>query len=301
MKLIALTIALSIFHGIAISSPASEMDDPDSIFDGVLSRHVSEDGLIDYKCLAKDTEFIKYTDYLSNKDPDTLPSDKYRLAFWINAYNAFVLTGITKEECICIGKQRIVLPSCEPARALSVNCISAIDIKIDRKENCIEIYRGHLLGMNCQRLLDYLHLCSAGVVSFARGLNDTPKIVALMLLVKGLSIQWGMLVIALGMAAGGLLNAKKVAETMSNKITRLNHGQGFTANLVTAILVIFVSKFGMPVSTTHVSVGSLFGIGLTTRGINSRIVLEIFLSWLTTLPVAAIFSGGAYWILTIVI
>lgn len=97
MKHIALTIALLIFSGIAISSSASEMDDPDSIFDGVLSRHVSEDGLVDYKGLAKDTEFIKYIDYLSNKDPDTLPSDKHRMAFWINAYNAFVLKGVLEE------------------------------------------------------------------------------------------------------------------------------------------------------------------------------------------------------------
>ncbi len=106
-----------------------------------------------------------------------------------------------------------------------------------------------------------------------------------------------MLAVAFGLAAGGLLNARRVAETMSNKITKLNHGQGFTANLVTGILVIFASKFGMPVSTTHVSVGALFGIGLTTGRINTRIALEVLLSWLVTLPVAAVFSGCAYWIL----
>src|SRR3989339_42821 len=122
-------------------------------------------------------------------------------------------------------------------------------------------------------------------------------VVALLLLIKGLSIQWGILAIAIGMAVGGLLNARKVAETMSNKITKLNHGQGFTANLVTSMLVIFASKLGMPVSTTHVSVGSLFGIGLITRRANIRKVLEILLSWFITLPVAAVFSGGAYLIL----
>lgn len=151
--------------------------------------------------------------------------------------------------------------------------------------------------MNSRRLLDYLHFCSAGVVGFARGLNDTPKIVALLFLIEGLSILWGMMAVAVGMAIGGLLNARKVAETMSNKITKLNHGQGFTANLVTSIFVIFASKLGMPVSTTHISVGSLFGIGLITGRINTRTVLEILLSWITTLPVAVIFSGGTYWII----
>ena len=110
-------------------------------------------------------------------------------------------------------------------------------------------------------------------------------------------LRWGVFTVAIGMAVGGLLNARKVAETMSNKIIKLNHGQGFTANLVTSMLVICAGKFGMPVSTTHVSVGSLFGIGLFTRNTNFRMVLEILLSWFVTLPVAAVFSGGVYWIL----
>src|SRR3990167_5961628 len=206
-------------------------------------------------------------------------------------------SGITKEWCLCVGEQGKVIPTCKPAPALSVKYGSAIGITIDTEKTCQEIYKGHFLGMNSQKLLDYLHFCSAGVVSFARGLNDTPKIVALLLLIKGLSIQWGVLAVALGMAVGGLLNARKVAETMSNKITKLNHSQGFTANIATSILVIFASKLGMPVSTTHVSVGTLFGIGLITRRVNIRKVMEILLSWFTTLPVAAVFSGGAYWIL----
>ncbi len=211
--------------------------------------------------------------------------------------SARIRTGITKEWCLCVGETKEVISSVRPVAALAAKCSSTIDATIDKSENCIEMYKGRVLGMNSQVLLDYFHFCSAGVVSFARGLNDTPKIVALLLLVKGLSIQWGMLAVAVGMAVGGLLNARKVAETMSNKITKLNHGQGFTANLVTGILVIFASKFGMPVSTTHISVGSLFGIGLATRKVNTRIVSEILLSWLVTLPVAAIFSSGAYWII----
>ena len=47
---------------------------------------------------------------------------------------------------------------------------------------------------------------------------------------------------------------------MSNRITRMNHGQGFTANLVTGVVVIGASRLGLPVSTTHVSCGAMFGI-----------------------------------------
>ncbi len=208
-----------------------------------------------------------------------------------------VRSDITKEWCLCVGEKKQTLPSVQSAAALMANCDSPIDVTIDKSENCIERYNGCFLGMNCQKLLDCFHFCSAGVVSFARGLNDTPKIVALLLLIKGLSIHWGMTAVAVGMAAGGLLNARKVAETMSNKITKLNHGQGLTANLVTGFLVIFASRFGVPVSTTHVSVGSIFGIGLASKRLNTGIMLEIVLSWFITLPIAAIFSAGAYWML----
>ncbi len=208
--------------------------------------------------------------------------------------NIRIRSGITKEWCLCIGKQNNLVPSAQPSADLAVRYNTPIEATIDKDENCIEMYKGSFLGMNCQNLLDYLHFCSAGIVSFARGLNDTPKIVALLLLIKGLSINWGMIAVAVGMAAGGLLNARKVAETMSNKITEINHGQGFAANLVTGFLVIFASKFGVPVSTTHVSVGSIFGIGLASKRINRGIMLEIILSWFMTLPIAAVISGCSY-------
>ncbi len=88
------------------------------------------------------------------------------------------------------------------------------------------------------------------------------------------------------MAVGGLLSARRVAETMSNRITELNHGQGFSANLVTSFLVIVASRFGVPVSTTHVSVGSIFGIGVVSGRQDSNLVRRIILSWVITLPVA---------------
>ncbi len=79
----------------------------------------------------------------------------------------------------------------------------------------------------------------------------------------------------------------------------MNPGQGFTANLVTGLLVVFASRFGLPVSTTHVSVGSIFGIGMVTRAANTRIVGEIVLSWVLTLPLAALLGAAAYGLLVL--
>jgi PiT family inorganic phosphate transporter len=207
-----------------------------------------------------------------------------------------VASGITKEWCVCVGSEERVVPMPEPASFSGMAVAPAVvSIRIDEPENCRARYAGGFLGVSSQQLMDTGHFLSAGVVSFARGLNDTPKIVALLLLWKALDIRWGFAAVAAAMALGGLLNSRRIAETMSNKITAMNHGQGFSANLTTAILVVLASLHGLPVSTTHVSVGSLFGIGLTTGRANLPTVGAIALSWVITLPCAALLSAGIYW------
>ena len=162
---------------------------------------------------------------------------------------------------------------------------------------CRTRYRGSAFGVEAGPVLDSLHYLSAGAVGFARGLNDTPKMVALLLAVQVVPAHTGVLVVAAAMAVGGLLSARRVAETMSRKITRLNPGQGFTANLVTAFMVTVASRLGLPVSTTHVSVGALFGIGLVNGTARRKTVLSILVAWVTTLPTGAIAGAASYAVL----
>jgi PiT family inorganic phosphate transporter len=165
------------------------------------------------------------------------------------------------------------------------------------KNGCLDSYEGRLIGISSQKVLDTLHYLSAGIVSFARGLNDTPKIVGLLVIINAMDIKWGMIAVAITMAIGGLLNAKKVGITMSKKITPMNSGQGFTANMITGLLVTTASVHGLPVSTTHVSVGSIFGIGTVTKKADVKMVSKILLSWLLTLPIAAFASGVLFLLL----
>jgi PiT family inorganic phosphate transporter len=167
---------------------------------------------------------------------------------------------------------------------------------IGEHAHCAQRYAGRFWGIASQPAMDAAHFLSAGVVSFARGLNDTPKMAALLLILPALGARWGLMAVAVAIAVGGLLSARRVAETMSHKITGLNHGQGFSANLATGLLVIVATLFGLPVSTTHVSVGALFGIGLTTRQADGRVVRNILLSWLVTVPCAAALSAAVYWL-----
>jgi inorganic phosphate transporter, PiT family len=201
-------------------------------------------------------------------------------------------SGVASNTCICVGMTyEAVAP--QPDGQLLLVRTGAL-VEVGQRADCVERYQGRVLGLDAGRLLDGLHYLTGGAVGFARGLNDAPKIVALLLAIEALRPALGLFLVALVMAAGGVLNARRVAETMSRRITRMNPGQGFTANLVTAALVIGASRLGLPVSTTHVSVGSLFGIGLVSGTARAKTVLAILLAWVTTLPLGAAFAAVVY-------
>ncbi|RMG78387.1 MAG: anion permease [Bacteroidetes bacterium] len=207
--------------------------------------------------------------------------------------------GLTKETCACIGGEFVpVNHSFTENGILLATSDAQTTLSIDTQTTCVERYRGQFIGISAQSLLDGAHYLSAGVVSFARGLNDTPKIVGLMLVVQAFDIHWGLLPVAIAMAAGGLIHARKVARTISQRITPMNPGQGFTANLATGLLVTTASVHGLPVSTTHVSVGAIFGIGQANQSTDYGMLRKILGAWVLTLPVAAIFSAIAWLIIS---
>jgi PiT family inorganic phosphate transporter len=215
-------------------------------------------------------------------------------ALYVILHIARLKLGVSKEMCVCIGEKTQVYAMPQPASAFMFKTMPMPQIELGCDAECSQRYAGNYLGLNAQAAMDFFHFLSGGVVCFARALNDTPKIAAMLLVVTALNIRSGMIILAVTMAIGGLLHSRKIAETMGKKITAMNHGQGFSANLTTGILVILASKFGLPVSTTHVSCGALFGIGLTTREANVKTMLGIALSWLITLPCAALIAATAY-------
>ncbi|MGD1919358.1 MAG: inorganic phosphate transporter [Pleurocapsa sp.] len=204
---------------------------------------------------------------------------------------------IEKTWCVCVGNKQKLIPIISGRNNSNLAITPNPELAVDTKENCIQRYVGNFWGVDSQKVVDVCHFLSACAVSFARGLNDTPKIVALLLTVTAFSIRGGMLAVGLGMAVGGLLNARKVAMTVSNKITTLNPGKGLSANVVTGFLVIFASRMGVPVSTTHVSVGSIFGVGVVSKTADIGMFSKVLSSWFLTLPIAAAISGITYLLL----
>jgi PiT family inorganic phosphate transporter len=203
--------------------------------------------------------------------------------------------GFARETCVCVGEEVRVVAVEPHGRPFAASVSATLPtLTIATPQECFQRYAGHVAGVSLQTLLDKLHYVSAGAVCFARGLNDTPKVVALLVAAQAFNVPFAAAIVAVAIALGGLLSARRVAETMSHKITQMNHGQGLTANLATAFLVILASRFGLPVSTTHVSCGALFGIGAVTGQARWRAIGAISVAWITTLPVSASLAAAAY-------
>lgn len=196
---------------------------------------------------------------------------------------------VEPESCVCIPPKAlatVAAPSDWTTPLLLTQPLPAVVMGSAGESSCAPAG-----ALTASKTLDTAHFLSAGSVGFARGLNDTPKIAALLLVAPSLQAGPALVAVGLGMAAGAWLAARRVAETLSHRITKMNAGQGFTANLVTALLVVVASRLGLPVSTTHVSCGSLIGIGAAGRSAHWKMIGRVLLAWVVTLPMA----GGIAW------
>jgi PiT family inorganic phosphate transporter len=148
-------------------------------------------------------------------------------------------------------------------------------------------------GDQGSRTMDTLHILIAGVASFARGLNDTPKMAALAIVIPSMSVSMAFIAVGVLIALGGLFDLRRVAVTLSTRITAMNPVEGFLAGMVTAALVTVSSVYSWPVSTTHVSVGSLVGIGAVNQKANWRTIRDVVIAWVTTVPCGIAIAGMA--------
>ena len=179
--------------------------------------------------------------------------------------------------------------------------------------NCATANGRHRPSPYVEKLWLGLHWLSSGITSFARALNDVPKIAAFLILaislvpglgneLQGIEPMWPILAVALSMAAGAMYGGYRVLNVMSERVTRLDAGSGTVANFGTSLLVLAASPLGIPVSTTHVSTGSLMGVRWINRAkpAGSDALRLVLYGWVVTLPVAAIIAAGSSWLITLI-
>lgn len=156
---------------------------------------------------------------------------------------------------------------------------------------------------NVEKIFGILMVFTACGMAFAHGSNDVANAVgpvaAIVSIVKTGAVAqksalatWILLLGGIGIVLGLATYGWRVIKTVGRNITELTPSRGFAAELAAASTVVIASGTGIPISTTHTLVGAVLGVGIA-RGIgalNLRVVRNIMLSWIITLPAGGILA-----------
>ena len=214
----------------------------------------------------------------------------YSTLKWIKARLA-----LAADACVCVGAAQLVHAPVGPKRMSGIASFAMVSppepaVFVSDTRDCVIRNHGQMF-IAPRSVTDAAHASAAAVSAPApqRHSETWPRCSW-----AGPGVRRRALDIAIAMEVGGLLSARKVAQTMSKRICRMDDGPALTANIVTAALVMAASPLGLPVSTTHVSVGAIAGAGIVNGSTDKAVIAQILLSWLVTLPVAAALGGLAY-------
>ena len=162
-----------------------------------------------------------------------------------------------------------------------------------------------------ERVFAPMIVFTACAMAFAHGSNDVANGVGPLAAVYGLIHSGGevtqklampLWILALGgggIVLGLVTYGYRVMRTIGTKITALTPTSGFCATVAAALTVVIASRTAMPVSTTHIAVGAVMGVGMA-RGIAAidlRVIGSIFASWIVTLPAGGILAALFFFML----
>lgn len=164
-----------------------------------------------------------------------------------------------------------------------------------------EIERTHSEHEVVEKLFSFLQIMSAALMAFAHGANDVANAIGplacILDVIKHGQVSespeipvWVLACGGLGIVVGLATMGWKVMETIGKKITELTPTRGFAAEFGAATTILFASKLGLPISSTHTLVGAVLGVGFARgiRAINLNVVKNIAISWIVTIPVGAV-------------
>ncbi len=164
---------------------------------------------------------------------------------------------------------------------------------------------------NVERVFAVLMVFTACAMAFAHGSNDVANaigpVAAIVAVVqsggevaqKSSLPLWVLVIGAIGIVTGLATYGVRVMAVVGERITELTPSRGFAATLAAATTVVVASGTGLPISTTHTLVGAVLGVGIA-RGIaaiNLKVVRNIFMSWIITLPAGAFLAMLFYFLL----
>ncbi len=171
-----------------------------------------------------------------------------------------------------------------------------------------------LANKRVERIFAWLQVITACFMAFAHGSNDVANAVGpvagILAVVQTGTVGseaavpiWVLAAGGVGIVIGLATFGARVIETVGKKITEMTPTRGFSAEFGAAATVLVGSRLGLPLSTTHVLVGAVIGVGFA-RGIaalNLRVLGSVASSWFITVPVTGIFSAVLFWIMRAVL
>jgi PiT family inorganic phosphate transporter len=161
-------------------------------------------------------------------------------------------------------------------------------------------------------LFSWLQVFTAAAFAFSHGSNDIANAIGPFAAILDV-LQTGtinakapvppaaMFSFGIAMVVGLWFIGKEVIQTVGSELTRMHPASGFAAELSAASVVLIASTFGIPVSSTHILVGAVLGIGIVNRNTNWHLMRPIGLAWVITLPAAALLSALAFVVLSAVL
>lgn len=257
----------------------------------VSTTHAIVGGMIGVGLIAFGTQGINWSAFLSKIALPMLVSPFMAIALaWPLSPALEKLASITHRVRLCLTPvpRLAVLPASNHVAAPLDDCLLCA---------CDSPQAGLTHGVSIS--IDHMHWLTSGLLSFSRGLNDTPKLIAValpFLLINDYAAPtWMFVVGALAVGWGSWMAGGTITRVLGFNVTKMSHEQGFSANLIAAFLVIGASRLGLPVSTTHVSSSAIIGVGLANKKpLNMTTVRSMLFAWLVTAPIAAIFAAMIY-------
>ncbi len=164
------------------------------------------------------------------------------------------------------------------------------------------------LGKSTFLMFSWMQVFTAAGFAFSHGANDIANAIgpfaAIMDVLRTGDIGTqapvppvAMLTFGIALIVGLWFIGKEVIQTVGTSLAEMHPSSGFAAELAAASVVMLASLMGLPVSSTHILVGAVLGIGLVNRNANWALMKPIGLVWVITLPAAAILSVVCFLIL----
>ncbi|MEC9362633.1 MAG: inorganic phosphate transporter [Pseudomonadota bacterium] len=165
--------------------------------------------------------------------------------------------------------------------------------------------KGSSLSRSTFLLFSWMQVFTAAGFAFSHGSNDIANAIgpfaAILDVLRTGEIgaqaavpTAAMITFGIALVVGLWFIGKEVIATVGHNLTKMHPASGFSAELAAAAVVMLASLLGLPVSSTHILIGAVLGIGLVNRQTNWDLMKPIALAWVITLPAAAILSAVAF-------